>query len=134
MTNEEINALIAEKVFGPKPETRPSWSHQSEGGWTSSFKGIFTHKDYPPNQVGYPEPWYDWIPLKFSTDPAASKQLREKLAEFGYWELKQIGSGMYAFSIVSLIDEPTMVASDDTEEMAVALCALKALEKSNVRI
>ncbi len=131
MEVREIDAWIATEVFGPKPETRPNWSHQTEGGWTSSFKGIFTHKDYPPNQVGYPEPWYDWIPLPFSTDPAASKQLREKLAEMGWnYDLGRFGSKPALFTL-TLYRAGIRHSADsgEGEEHVFCLCALKAISR-----
>ncbi len=67
---------------------------------------------------------------EYSTDPAASKQLREKLAEKWDSTLGHANNHCFALWPKGTIDkysQPTHLATSDTEELAVALCALKAV-------
>ena len=70
LTNREIDALIATHVFDePLPLTEPD-------GIDGTPIGIWTPIDV------YGEPSV-WDCPKFSTDPAASKQLRDKMRKLG---------------------------------------------------
>lgn len=67
---------------------------------------------------------------RFTTDPAASKALREKLAERFQWSLTREGTScmMASFRIWTLgaKTQDSYYAEADTEELAVALCACAA--------
>jgi len=109
MTNEQIDALIAEKVMG---------LDVVDGG-----QCIDTHDYGSSGNDGplRPTPQY-------STDPAASKQVREKLAErFACVQVEIWTQDGKRIHLARVFPE-TFYAAADTEEMAVALCALKTAE------
>lgn len=113
MTNREIDALIATKVMGWTPDAQHP-NLRGLGWWEDSL-GSYTCE----------------LP-KFSTDPTASKQLRDKMRADGYrftlWDIPATESLRVRCTIVkSILDGETWQQVSDTEEMAVALAALKAV-------
>lgn len=108
LSDAEINARIAERVFGYK-----------------IVEGRIDTGDYGPH--GNDGPMRD-IP-HYTTNAEASKQLRAKLAETYYWQLNLVFPGRFRFALLEK-GTPThpFGAEADTEERAVALCALKAVE------
>ena len=121
MTNREIDALVAEKVMGLQ-------------GVTNRLLGLGVFRlEYGAGDTDEKVPAY-------STDPAASKQLRDKMLELG-WSY-QIGYGKtniessagwkitrgFECRLVNMEADVTRVsATADTEELAVALAALEAV-------
>ncbi len=76
---------------------------------------------------------FAWSELpEFEHDPAASKQVREKLAEkWDYVSLKRVRRAIEPIQFICTVWNDSDVGvrvSSHTEELAVALCALKALE------
>lgn len=122
----EADALLAEKVMG--------WHLYSftekYGCWCDCIKG---------NHIGGSSGWADrtlddaqyyigpeWNP---TTDPAASKMLRGKLAEAWNYDLGRFGSmpASFQFSLTRIGYGGIAITDADTEELAVALCALKSV-------
>lgn len=104
LTNREIDALIAEKAIGGE---------------------IFYETDQGmeiPNLRIDGKVFYNWNPL---TDPAASKQLRDKMRADGWNYSLHTESPIFWCSFISF-DGRGFIEDADTEEMAVALAALKA--------
>ena len=99
LTNREIDAMVATHVFGePIPLTEPD-------GIDGTPIGIWT----PIDVYGGPSVWD--CP-KFSTDPAASKQLRDKMRKLGWnwnsrWRADQVSilNGWYSVEIWRGTDE-----------------------------
>lgn len=124
MTNREIDALIATKLMGwvlceaengnERPEAWTYSKAQNNDGW------------YWEGQPESQEAW-KWAP---TTDPAASKQVREKLAELGFdWSLDwDSDEPHYTFAVDRHEPDGHHLQCHDDEFMAVALCALKAVE------
>ena len=108
MTSREIDALIAEKVMGLNP------SQDADDYW---------------EYLNAEKQWRD-VP-EFSTDSAASKQLRDKMRADG-WGYRIVSHALleplsYSCSFIAPTDSSFgKVVWADTEEMAVALAALKA--------
>lgn len=64
----------------------------------------------------------------YSTDPAASKALRDRLSQLGWnWDLGQFGYIPSLFTFDLRKEQKRITESAETEELAVALCALKAV-------
>lgn len=69
MTNRELDAAIAEKVMGEgRPTSLPDYCRVSNGRMWRCLA----------------QTPYQWIPREFSTDPAASKQLEDRLHQLGW--------------------------------------------------
>src|SRR3990167_7344430 len=106
LTNQQINGLVAEKVMGWRPGNLRSDQHW----WFSDSGEAVTHvANFNPSE-----------------DPAAAKQVREKLAEqFTHWCLTWDSTlGQYAFRVWNA--GVVFNAYGKTEELAQARCALKA--------
>lgn len=129
MTNEQINHLVAEKVMGWRRE------HYSNGGgyWhrrADCKRGKFSSTCDCNGWYRTPD---------FTTDPAASKQVREKLAErfvftgllrrADYLEVDSKPFRFYVQDGLTPIQAKPLrfEAWADTEEQAVVLCALKSV-------
>lgn len=127
----DLDAACAEFVMGWKPPRKPAVecpSFPRTDNW-----------DYfnPPPDV---EDWrsdYHWrqpdgtcwkIVKPFSTDPAASKLLREKIRAKG-WEfaLESFGEGVTCVFFRRGVEEPDSSWMSKTEEHACAIAALKAV-------
>lgn len=104
MTNREIDALIAEKI------TR----HECDNCGSMADCGCEV------TNIGSGLP-------RFSTDPAASKQLRDKMRADGW--LYFISAHLHDFACEwwKPDTDGNFIEKSDTEEMAVALAALKAV-------
>ena len=138
MSNREIDALIAEKVFGMEvcrvhhsdmkpgqkianPRRFPAFvlKECSDGRFSG---GVFVSKDDYANGA-----------CRFSIDPAASKQLRDKMRELGWMheseDVRQVAQDPLEhrsrFRKWGSNQSETAVA--ETEMMADSLAALKAL-------
>lgn len=118
-----VDARIAENVFGYV-------SHPID--WLNKEQRVLA----PPGMVVGPDnfEWgqsiYKFVP-HYSTDPAASKQLREKLAETWDWTLGHATNFAMALWPKGTIDKystPTYLGVSDTEELAVTNCVEKMLE------
>ena len=114
----KIDAVIAEKVMGARIVADER-----------NYRGCY--EEYDPPLSGNVK-WRDL--LHYTTDPAASKQVREKLAEqgFGYQlqrglESYEDGTFMAFIWRLNVSHRETHRAYADTEELAVALCALKSI-------
>lgn len=121
MDNREIDALIAENVMGhPKPKQLPNviYNRMRVGGWELS---LITCS--PPL----------WKALPYSTDPVASKALRDRMRELGWALVMSSSLPLKYFVEFSKVVDNTWVGArtyqslSDTEEMAVVLAALAAL-------
>lgn len=128
MSPREIDALVAEHCMGsPKPAEAPAhrgYLGAPHGVWEAGISSV-------------PVGSMDWFPPFYSTDPAASKQLKDKLWADGWrWLVQALSNDRYVarFWRIRLEDEgndetSTIVegeAYDDAELMAVALAALSA--------
>ncbi len=121
----EIDAKIAEKVMGWKPEPKAGILYGRIGSM------------YVPESEAVPVPGFrkpdglccyaDGVP-HYSSNPADSKKVREKLAE--RWPRQALVRFVEKPNHQFMLDsEPTIIGPlADTEELAVALLALKALE------
>lgn len=113
MTNREIDALVAEKVF--LKARCMCGLHVGDKAWTA-----FTHEGLPC----------------YSTDPAASKKLRDRMRDLGWWcQMRnewhpgnpECWAGFTPHGATGWNGRPDHWTSGPTEEMAVALAALAAL-------
>ena len=134
--SREDDAKIAERLFG--------WSRR-QYGLTVAFASPEGHAQI--ERVGYtamserPTSGNEENALHYSTDPAASKQLREKLAEKWDWLLGRGGNASdkpFGFALFEkgALDrdedpEPIFINEADTEEQAIVACALVMLEKQS---
>lgn len=117
LTRREADALIAEKVMG--------WHKCWSGGLMGRNPNHFQWKD----AAGITHSPFGENPTEFTTDPAASKQLREKLAAQG-WDnqsLMRLQSGRFGFQMLKPDGTDCGGEASPTEELAVALCALKSV-------
>lgn len=123
MTNREIDALAAEHCMGRKVS------------WWSLHPTLHGDEFLPdadgdcPNQEMLVDG--EWLYIeRYSTDPAPSKQLRDRMRELGWqWGTRTAASGEYRcefYKLPSTLDT-YFEGFAATEEMAVALAALKAL-------
>ncbi len=125
MTNREIDAAIAEKVFG--------WiwddSRCRVCGWAlvyagdKSFAGCTRESCSmrPPPPVRADSRWGH-----FSTDPISSKVLRGRMLELGWqFTLRSLFDGTFECTLYG-IGKGIKEAGAETEEMATALAALRA--------
>lgn len=129
----QIDTLIAEKIFGMFPcDKWVSVNFGSAGGPGLShgtFKEPVSHegKCYSTREV---ESMFGDFggPLHYTTDPRACKELREKLAERWDWQRLccYLKGTAFTFRIRGLTEHEQFIAEACSEEMAVALCALKA--------
>ena len=117
MSERDIDVLVAEKVMGWRMalegEKPPQWKNDLV--WATGLSA-------PRNLVKY-----DW---KFTTDPVACKKVREKLAErFDYHlhHIYTIQGGYFRFRVQSLSLGNEVSAEAATEELAVAICALRSV-------
>lgn len=123
MTNREIDALVAERVMG--------WRLVTDSAELARM-GYRTGPGFHDKGIYFAgEEWKACIECgnvpEFSADPAASKQLRDKMRADGFdYELNATKrDGIWAtFSHPGTVEDFTTYG--DTEEMAVALAALKA--------
>lgn len=145
MSDRENDALIAERLF--------RW-RVIEG--REAVKAYYEFLGNPPKEefAHYRKVWVKYgegFPMacdecgnlpEFSTDPAASKQLRAKLAEMGYtWRMELLRKEGHVVSGVAFtIFKDDAFGEDerdyqhqraDTEERAVVNCALAMLEKQS---
>lgn len=71
----------------------------------------------------------DWMPRAYSTDPVASKALRDKMRAEGWDYILQSSHGKYSVTLqhgYGMEYQVLLVDCQDTEELAVAIAALKA--------
>lgn len=139
LSDAEINARIAERIFGWHWFEAPQFD--ANGPLPEQGKVLC-----PP---GMPCPGYEWPRVgvihphfflngrgyRFTDDPDASKRLRDRMAELGWsWSLDfwiKTGERHYDFTLARF---PVSTKGNqfkgqaDTEEMSVALCALKVVE------
>lgn len=148
MTNREIDALVAENVMGWKwiprndgygfllpPDWRQMLTKDGLSGWihtpscqTTNLIGGFFGKGELTDKAPYGGP-------RFSTDPAASKQLRDRMRELGYVVeiFNRVNGSTWCWihpgedGLNESNPREIPAISSDTEEMAVALAALFAL-------
>jgi hypothetical protein len=126
MDNRERDAVIATQVMGWKlfnyetceydPDAWTAEKAQNNDGWAWDGRD------------GSLEAW-EWNP---SESPADSKQLREKLAEKWDYTLGRANNFAMALWPKGTIDkyaQPTHLGVADTEELAIAECALKLTAK-----
>lgn len=95
-------------------------------GWTKSDAGLlWVWRVAPDDPQSFQTCRVEgWDPL---TDPAASKQVREKLAELGVWDL-QMRHGQFQFTFYTKSEQyDSAQCESDTEERAVALAALRTV-------
>ena len=115
MQPREIDALIAEKIM--------EWSRYEEA-FTEKWP-IYNGWYNPANQQ-FQEPKFGTLP-QFSTDPSASKQLRDQMREL---EWQYTIGGAYGQPYIAKFWKENggdwIVSRSNTEEMAVALASLKA--------
>lgn len=129
MTNREIDALVAEHAMG--------WWWGDESHWKRpDYNCILYSPDHPRYKPEFvlssPLDSPQLLPRMphYSTDPAASKQLRDKMRELGWqWGIRTAAKGGFHCEIYKL---PSTVdvyfeSFSATEEMAFALAALPAL-------
>ena len=118
MQPREIDALIAEKIM--------EWSRYEEA-FTEKWP-IYNGWYNPANQQ-FQEPKFGTLP-QFSTDPSASKQLRDRLRELGFdYSLgltTDLLTNLKHYGCLLDDKEGLWKATANTEEMAVALASLKA--------
>lgn len=135
MSDRKIDAVIGE-AFGFLP--RVSWeilnadedaTHISFDRRSSADDWFERHmREYPDYFKDYHVgSWKHWP--QFSTDPAASKLLRDKLAERWHWQMFSPFGKVPVFSFGvwpkgERLELLTHIAHGETEELAVALCAL----------
>jgi hypothetical protein len=121
LQTRNIDIAIAEKVMGAKIIPDPL-----------NVRGCY--EEYTPSLQPGNVQWRDL--QHYTTDPVASKALREKLAKTGTWCLSiddpprnqpQLFTCTFTlYGKTFYTDEGGGQAEADTEELAVALCALKA--------
>ncbi len=127
MTNEEINVLIAERIFGQV--ACDQWKYTG-----APFYGVMKQ------DCGHPNCYSTSLLVDYAENPAASKQLREKLAERWTWALHRREARFIPGQPIPTKEfyrfEMTMIDANgnhieeqraDTEEMAVCLCALASV-------
>ncbi len=144
MTNREIDALVAEKVFGivivdrawpcgPEPECgcyEAAMTKEGPGDWHSDLGPVYSPHEFgwPPDENGYASV----EPVQFySTDSGASKRLRKKMTEMG-WNYRLAGQITGRFN--ATFQRGTHrngrgygEYESDAEELSFALAALTAL-------
>lgn len=142
MTNREIDALVAQHAMEWKwiprddgmgfllpPDWRQMISKDGRAGWIytpscpgTNLIGGFFGKGEIIQKVPNTAPYY-------STDPAASKRLRDRMRELG-WDFHRMDLGKFRRSIAAKHNGQKWVTAcvdDESEEMADALVSLKAL-------
>lgn len=117
IAGRELDALVAEHVMGwEKDATHPNLRGS---GWWKEPDGSFNCE----------------LPA-YSTDPAASKLVRERMGELGYWcrlqtpfekDSGEFFAGFTEHSFTGWNGRPDNQAGADTEELAVALAAIRAM-------
>lgn len=128
MTNREIDALCAEKVMGWKWRTRrsdmSSWLLPPSVKEVHQVVGPFGEEEIP-GSIRKDVRWC--LASCYSTDPEASKQLRDKMRADGYhYSVEWEAPGFDASFIRPTEEGFNYTASRESEEMAVALAALRA--------
>lgn len=127
--NRAIDALVAEHAMGWKwYRFGKSRFLRPDGSWATLNRRLADMTEDTPDDTGYPQG-------QFSTDPAASKQLRDNMRELGwmpfmkYFQNLEDESGrivvMAGFRRFGTTEEYT--AKDKSEEPAWSLAALSAL-------
>ncbi len=126
MTPREIDALIATHVFGiPEPPRSEAPNHHLSRRWHASGYWRWEWLDRDGNGL--------WIPAPFCTGPAATKRLRDRMRELGWryrilsWDAIDGWRFQCWFGTQRDARDTPGDAEADTEEMAVALAALRAL-------
>jgi hypothetical protein len=123
--DRELDALVAEKLFGYQ------WTHGSLYDLLAPADKL--HAILGMNTIGRGENLaqnLNYVP-DFTTDPWASKQVRERMRELGWmyiFHCEDVGYLCFLFLKGGCVAE----ASADTEERAVALAALRALGVKDV--
>ncbi len=105
-----IDALVAEHAFG----------------WTGLYRMDNVHgvAGWPGGKKAHMAPQ---VPPAYSTDPAASKQLRDRMRELGWnFEMRWM-SGYNPWAQFWKRGSVAQIGESATEELAVALAALRAL-------
>lgn len=130
MTDWEMDALIAERVMGWRQVKFPALVTEAVDDGIVRF--IVNGSGQVETRRRRGGVWGNWEYFHPITDPADSKMVREKLAErFDYIRVEWAR----AFGIHNCIAQQvgrtppnlTVQAEADTEERAVALCALKTV-------
>lgn len=139
-----LNILIAERIFGVNPVAFAIYDRRGNRLRERDFDSIEEAQKYiddtddrqlPANKfTGKIEQCVRDVP-HYSTDPVASKQLREKLAEkFTETVMTRMApedrprnQEPFEF-VVGFSDRTAFYAEGETEELAVALCAKKVID------
>jgi len=123
---DELNRLVATSAFCPEPPLPERRAIHESGAWlwvSANDATLATmHLLTPPH----------WAPAPFSSDPAASYALRQKLESIGYgWSAGRSGSGDMATNVsIQKTWNRAFSASCIGEfalEKALCLAALRAL-------
>lgn len=137
MTLREMDALIAEKMFGWYWFQAPQFDANGplpEQGKVLCPPGMpCPGFEWPRTGVIHPHYFLNQKCYRYTTEPDASKHLRTKLGETWNW-LSGCGghdNKPYAFALYRRVkpqpENEDFIDEADTEELAVCLCALKSV-------
>ncbi len=134
ITKREADAKIAEMVMG--------WTHtvlKDELGFECIVQEAYGLPPKPPTPSGFQRRGFalESVP-RFTTDPAASKMLRLHLEKQFDWVMEKDSLGicfeLFRYDAEENIERKVSGAHEPTEELAVALCALRSVGLTDIEI